>query len=196
MAGSIIGKRSRAPTHRCACRGRVLAEQDRDRMASLVPMSTRLRDARSARAGRSARGMAAGVRRRQRYGRARTQHDHRRHERRRYRSYDALRRSFNVQRGCSTMHVLHRAPVRGRFDHRPMGEILDELKRKVAAGAREIMLVGQTVNAYKEPAPAPISPTCSKSFRRLTASSESRSCRRIRAIWSKNSLASRPRCRR
>jgi tRNA-2-methylthio-N6-dimethylallyladenosine synthase len=42
--------------------------------------------------------------------------------------------------------------VRGRFDHRPMGEILDELKRKVAAGAREIMLVGQTVNAYKEPA--------------------------------------------
>ena len=33
-----------------------------------------------------------------------------------------------------------------------MSEILAEVRGKVAAGAREIMLVGQTVNAYKEPA--------------------------------------------
>jgi tRNA-2-methylthio-N6-dimethylallyladenosine synthase len=42
--------------------------------------------------------------------------------------------------------------VRGRFDHRPMREILDEVRLKTAGGAREITLVGQTVNAYKEPA--------------------------------------------
>jgi tRNA-2-methylthio-N6-dimethylallyladenosine synthase len=67
--------------------------------------------------------------------------------------YDALRAFVNVQRGCSYYCTFCIVPhVRGRFDHRPLGEILDEVKRKVAAGAREIMLVGQTVNAYKEPA--------------------------------------------
>lgn len=67
--------------------------------------------------------------------------------------YDALRAFVNVQRGCSYYCTFCIVPhVRGRFDHRPLGEILDEVRRKVAAGAREIMLVGQTVNAYKEPA--------------------------------------------
>jgi tRNA-2-methylthio-N6-dimethylallyladenosine synthase len=41
--------------------------------------------------------------------------------------------------------------VRGRFDHRPIGDILGEVRRRVADGAREITLVGQTVNAYKDP---------------------------------------------
>jgi tRNA-2-methylthio-N6-dimethylallyladenosine synthase len=67
--------------------------------------------------------------------------------------YDALRAFVNVQRGCSYYCTFCIVPhVRGRFDHRPMSEILTELRTKVAAGAREIMLVGQTVNAYKEPA--------------------------------------------
>jgi tRNA-2-methylthio-N6-dimethylallyladenosine synthase len=67
--------------------------------------------------------------------------------------YDVLRAFVNVQRGCSYYCTFCIVPhVRGRFDHRPMSEILDEVRRKVAAGAREIMLVGQTVNAYKEPA--------------------------------------------
>ncbi|HEV8023121.1 MAG TPA: tRNA (N6-isopentenyl adenosine(37)-C2)-methylthiotransferase MiaB [Candidatus Lustribacter sp.] len=67
--------------------------------------------------------------------------------------YDALRAFVNVQRGCSYYCTFCIVPhVRGRFDHRPMGEILSEVRTKVAAGAREIMLVGQTVNAYKEPA--------------------------------------------
>jgi tRNA-2-methylthio-N6-dimethylallyladenosine synthase len=67
--------------------------------------------------------------------------------------YDALRAFVNVQRGCSYFCTFCIVPyVRGRFDHRPLAEILDEVRRKVAAGAREIMLVGQTVNAYKEPA--------------------------------------------
>ncbi len=67
--------------------------------------------------------------------------------------YDALRAFVNVQRGCSYYCTFCIVPhVRGRFDHRPLDEILAEVRRKVAGGAREIMLVGQTVNAYREPA--------------------------------------------
>lgn len=67
--------------------------------------------------------------------------------------YDSLRAFVNVQRGCSYYCTFCIVPhVRGRFDHRPIGEILGEIRQKTAAGAREIMLVGQTVNAYKEPA--------------------------------------------
>jgi tRNA-2-methylthio-N6-dimethylallyladenosine synthase len=67
--------------------------------------------------------------------------------------YDRLRAFVNVQRGCSYYCTFCIVPhVRGRFDHRPLGEIVAEVRTKVAAGAREVMLVGQTVNAYKEPA--------------------------------------------
>ena len=67
--------------------------------------------------------------------------------------YDGLRGYVNVQRGCSYYCTFCIVPhVRGRFDHRPMGEILAEVRAKTAGGAREITLVGQTVNAYKEPA--------------------------------------------
>ncbi|MDB5041967.1 MAG: hypothetical protein JWN27_2693 [Candidatus Eremiobacteraeota bacterium] len=67
--------------------------------------------------------------------------------------YDFLRGYVNVQRGCSYYCTFCIVPhVRGRFDHRPMGEILEEIRAKTDGGAREITLVGQTVNAYKEPA--------------------------------------------
>jgi tRNA-2-methylthio-N6-dimethylallyladenosine synthase len=67
--------------------------------------------------------------------------------------YDFLRGYVNVQRGCSYYCTFCIVPhVRGRFDHRPMGEILAEIRAKTDGGAREITLVGQTVNAYKEPA--------------------------------------------
>ncbi len=67
--------------------------------------------------------------------------------------YDGLRAFVTVQRGCSYYCTFCIVPhVRGRFDHRPMREILDEVRLKTAGGAREITLVGQTVNAYKEPA--------------------------------------------
>ena len=42
--------------------------------------------------------------------------------------------------------------VRGRFDHRPPKAILDETRERIAQGAREIVLVGQTVNAWNDPA--------------------------------------------
>jgi tRNA-2-methylthio-N6-dimethylallyladenosine synthase len=58
-----------------------------------------------------------------------------------------------VQRGCSYYCTFCIVPhVRGRFDHRTMSDVLDDVRFKVASGAREITLVGQTVNAYKEPA--------------------------------------------
>jgi tRNA-2-methylthio-N6-dimethylallyladenosine synthase len=67
--------------------------------------------------------------------------------------YDVLRAFVNVQRGCSYYCTFCIVPqVRGRFDHRPLVEILTEVREKTARGAREIMLVGQTVNAYREPA--------------------------------------------
>jgi tRNA-2-methylthio-N6-dimethylallyladenosine synthase len=58
-----------------------------------------------------------------------------------------------VQRGCSYYCTFCIVPyVRGRFDHRPANAILEEARDRIARGAREIMLVGQTVNAWRDPA--------------------------------------------
>jgi tRNA-2-methylthio-N6-dimethylallyladenosine synthase len=68
-------------------------------------------------------------------------------------AYSHLRAFVTVQRGCSYYCTFCIVPhVRGRFDHRPAAEILAEVREKLDAGAREIMLVGQTVNAWKDPA--------------------------------------------
>ena len=67
--------------------------------------------------------------------------------------YSGLRSFVTVQRGCSYYCTFCIVPyVRGRFDHRPMDEILSEARRAIAAGTRELTLVGQTVNAYRDPA--------------------------------------------
>ena len=67
--------------------------------------------------------------------------------------FSHLRGFVTVQRGCSYYCTFCIVPhVRGRFDHRPLGEILREVRERVAEGAREVMLVGQTVNAYRDPA--------------------------------------------
>ena len=68
-------------------------------------------------------------------------------------AYAHVRAFVNVQRGCSYFCTYCIVPhVRGRFDNRALGDILDECRAAIARGAREITLVGQTVNAYKEPA--------------------------------------------
>ena len=68
-------------------------------------------------------------------------------------AFSHLRGFVTVQRGCSYYCTFCIVPhVRGRFDHRPAGEILAEVRERIAAGAREVMLVGQTVNAYKDAA--------------------------------------------
>jgi tRNA-2-methylthio-N6-dimethylallyladenosine synthase len=68
-------------------------------------------------------------------------------------AFSPLRAFVNVQRGCSYYCTFCIVPqVRGRFDHRPFDAILDEVEEKVSGGAREVTLVGQTVNAWKDPA--------------------------------------------
>jgi tRNA-2-methylthio-N6-dimethylallyladenosine synthase len=68
-------------------------------------------------------------------------------------AFSHLRAFVTVQRGCSYYCSFCIVPhVRGRFDHRPMREIIGEVQTHVANGAREVMLVGQTVNAWRDPA--------------------------------------------
>lgn len=68
-------------------------------------------------------------------------------------AFSHLRAFVTVQRGCSYYCTFCIVPhVRGRFDHRPANAILDEVAGRIAGGAREIMLVGQTVNAWRDPA--------------------------------------------
>ncbi|HEY5257830.1 MAG TPA: tRNA (N6-isopentenyl adenosine(37)-C2)-methylthiotransferase MiaB [Candidatus Baltobacteraceae bacterium] len=67
-------------------------------------------------------------------------------------AFSHLRAFVTVQRGCSYYCSFCIVPhVRGRFDHRPTADVIAEVAHKLAAGAREIMLVGQTVNAWKDP---------------------------------------------
>jgi tRNA-2-methylthio-N6-dimethylallyladenosine synthase len=67
--------------------------------------------------------------------------------------FSRLRAFATVQRGCSYYCTFCIVPhVRGRFDHRPQEAVVAEVRDRVAEGAREIMLVGQTVNAWRDPA--------------------------------------------
>jgi tRNA-2-methylthio-N6-dimethylallyladenosine synthase len=67
--------------------------------------------------------------------------------------FSHLRAFVNVQRGCSYYCTFCIVPhVRGRFDHRTFSAIVDEVRERLASGAREITLVGQTVNAWRDPA--------------------------------------------
>jgi tRNA-2-methylthio-N6-dimethylallyladenosine synthase len=68
-------------------------------------------------------------------------------------AFSHLRGFVTVQRGCSYYCTFCIVPhVRGRFDHRPAADTLREVQERIDSGAREVMLVGQTVNAYKDPA--------------------------------------------
>jgi len=68
-------------------------------------------------------------------------------------AYSHLRAFVTVQRGCSYYCTFCIVPhVRGRFDHRPTADILAEVRTAIARGAREVTLVGQTVNAWRDPA--------------------------------------------
>jgi tRNA-2-methylthio-N6-dimethylallyladenosine synthase len=68
-------------------------------------------------------------------------------------AYAHVRAFVNVQRGCSYYCTYCIVPhVRGRFDNRPLEEVLADCRRAIARGARELTLVGQTVNAFRDPA--------------------------------------------
>jgi tRNA-2-methylthio-N6-dimethylallyladenosine synthase len=58
-----------------------------------------------------------------------------------------------VMKGCNERCSFCIVPhTRGPERYRPAREILDEVAALVAAGAREITLLGQTVNSYRDPA--------------------------------------------
>lgn len=68
-------------------------------------------------------------------------------------AFSHLRAFVTVQRGCSYYCTFCIVPhVRGRFDHRPLADIVAEARTHVENGAREVMLVGQTVNAWRDAA--------------------------------------------
>jgi tRNA-2-methylthio-N6-dimethylallyladenosine synthase len=76
-------------------------------------------------------------------------------------AFSHLRAFVNVQRGCSYYCTFCIVPhVRGRFDHRPLETIVDGVRAQVKGGAREVMLVGQTVNAWKDPSGADFGTLC------------------------------------
>jgi tRNA-2-methylthio-N6-dimethylallyladenosine synthase len=56
-----------------------------------------------------------------------------------------------VQRGCNFACSYCIVPyVRGRERYRPIPEVIAELERLVATGTKEVTLLGQTVNAYRD----------------------------------------------
>jgi tRNA-2-methylthio-N6-dimethylallyladenosine synthase len=62
-----------------------------------------------------------------------------------------LRAWMAVQRGCNFGCTYCIVPkVRGRERYRPIADLLQEMERLVATGTREVCLLGQTVNAYRD----------------------------------------------
>jgi tRNA-2-methylthio-N6-dimethylallyladenosine synthase len=58
---------------------------------------------------------------------------------------------LTIMRGCNYTCAYCIVPaVRGRELYRPFDTIVEEARRLAAAGARELMLLGQTVNSYRE----------------------------------------------
>ena len=61
---------------------------------------------------------------------------------------------LTVQEGCDKFCTFCVVPyTRGAETSRPAADVIDEARRLVAGGAREITLLGQNVNAYRAPGP-------------------------------------------
>ncbi|TAM58659.1 tRNA (N6-isopentenyl adenosine(37)-C2)-methylthiotransferase MiaB [bacterium] len=66
--------------------------------------------------------------------------------------WNKLRAFVTVQQGCSYYCTFCIVPmVRGRFEDRTVEAVMADLRERLDRGAREVMLVGQTVNHYHCP---------------------------------------------
>nr|MDQ2960911.1 MiaB/RimO family radical SAM methylthiotransferase [Candidatus Dormibacteraeota bacterium] len=66
---------------------------------------------------------------------------------------DRLQAYVPVMGGCNEMCTYCIVPfVRGREFNRPAGEIVEDVHRLVGRGVREVTLLGQNVNSYRDPA--------------------------------------------
>jgi tRNA-2-methylthio-N6-dimethylallyladenosine synthase len=82
------------------------------------------------------------------------------------------------------LHVLRRALYPRRGDQRPLDDVIAELALLAEQGVREVVLLGQNVNAYRgliTRARSPISPNCCITWPPSTASSASATPPRIRS---------------
>jgi tRNA-2-methylthio-N6-dimethylallyladenosine synthase len=86
---------------------------------------------------------------------------------------DSPGRAFvTVMEGCDLFCAFCVVPfTRGREVSRPWRDILDEVRERAAEGAREVTLLGQTVNAYGRPRPgrAPGEVSFAELIRRVAA---------------------------
>jgi tRNA-2-methylthio-N6-dimethylallyladenosine synthase len=65
---------------------------------------------------------------------------------------DRLSAYVPVMGGCNEMCTYCIVPfVRGRETSRPVGEVVDQVRRLVLRGVREVTLLGQNVNSYRDP---------------------------------------------
>jgi ribosomal protein S12 methylthiotransferase len=56
--------------------------------------------------------------------------------------------SENFRRLQPSLHLLHHPSMRGDLDSRAVGEVLDEAKRLVDAGVKELLVISQDTSAY------------------------------------------------
>src|SRR5207247_8390325 len=64
---------------------------------------------------------------------------------------DKVTAFVTIMRGCNYSCTYCIVPyVRGRESYHSMDQILGEVRDRVHEGAREIMLLGQTVNSYRD----------------------------------------------
>jgi len=65
-------------------------------------------------------------------------------------SFSPVSSYLTIMRGCNYSCSYCIVPaVRGRELYRPVSDILNEARRKIESGARELTLLGQTVNSYE-----------------------------------------------